>query len=355
MRELPRLRCFTKPALTLQVVVFRRQRANLHLTGLQFAELVRNPMSADQLPMLADPDRLAELYFSALLDSPLEEPFDRITRLAQRVLEVDVALISLVDRDRQFFKSQVGLPQPWAESRQTPLSHSFCQYAVATEQRFVVENARDHMTVRDNLAIDALGVVAYAGEPLTTSRGNVLGTLCVIDNQPREWTDAELELLAELTALAMTEIEFRLRNRELQQVEALTRRLQEPVEQLGDAVRSLDSLIEVGDDPRLARIGALARSRFSIVDGVAQDLYRTLTADRKKVDPVVVTVDLGERLLRAQRLASAAVRNVNIRVEIRNRPLSVRCDSYLMERALSQLLVGVMNHAFNEEPVSAML
>ncbi len=312
-------------------------------------------MRTDPLHLLTDPDRLSELYRSALLDSPLEEPFDRITRLAQRVLGVDVALISLVDHDRQFFKSQIGLPEPFAAARETPLSHSFCQYAVASGNRFVVENSSEHPLVRDNLAVDELGVASYAGEPLRTSLGNVLGTLCVIDNEPRDWSDEDLELLAELTALAMTEIEYRMRSRELQEVETLTRRLQEPIEQLGDAVRSLGSLTEAGSDPRLARIGALARSRLSTVEVVAQDLHRTVVADRKMVDPVFVTVDLGERLLRAERLASAAVRNVDIRVELHDRPVSVRCDSYLMERALSQVLVGAMNNAADQEPVTALL
>jgi GAF domain-containing protein len=312
-------------------------------------------MHTDQRPALTDQDRLTELFLSALLDSPVEESFDRITRLTQRVLDVDVAMISLVDDERQFFKSQAGLSEPFAEERQSPLSHSFCQYAVASGQRFVISDARDSELVRDNLAVEEMGVMAYAGEPLETSRGNVLGTLCVIDNEPREWSHTELELLAELTALAMTEIEYRLRTRELQEVETLTRRLQEPIDQLGDAVRSVGSLTDAGDDPRLARLGALARSRLSTVDVVAQDLLRTIASDRKKVEPVFVAVDLGERLLRAQRLASAAVRSVDIRVEVRDRPLSVRCDSYRMERALSQLLVSAMNHAGGDEPVTVIL
>ncbi|HYQ27898.1 MAG TPA: hypothetical protein VER04_11790, partial [Polyangiaceae bacterium] len=74
--------------------------------------------------------RWAALAESQLLDTPAEEAFDRFTRLAARWLNVPVALISLVDAERQFFKSAVGLPEPWASCRQTPLSYSFCQYGV---------------------------------------------------------------------------------------------------------------------------------------------------------------------------------------------------------------------------------
>jgi hypothetical protein len=70
------------------------------------------------------PERLAELEATALLDSPVEEAFDRFTRLASVILNTPVLLVSLVDRDRQFFKSSIGLKEPWASSRQTPLSHS---------------------------------------------------------------------------------------------------------------------------------------------------------------------------------------------------------------------------------------
>jgi hypothetical protein len=79
---------------------------------------------------ILQPDRLAELDATELLDSPVEEIFDRFTRLASASLQAPVSLVSLVDRDRQFFKSSIGLQEPWASKRQTPLSHSFCQHVV---------------------------------------------------------------------------------------------------------------------------------------------------------------------------------------------------------------------------------
>lgn len=157
---------------------------------------------------LSDPDRLAALRAADLLDSPTEEAFDRLTRLATRILDVPVALISLVDEDRQFFKSCIGLPEPWATMRETPLSHSFCQHVVDEDAALVIADARDHPLVKDNLAIPDLGVVAYIGIPLRLG-GQVIGTFCAIDSRPREWSAADVAIVRDLAAGVMTEIELR--------------------------------------------------------------------------------------------------------------------------------------------------
>ncbi|HVE77348.1 MAG TPA: hypothetical protein VNA89_00675, partial [Gemmatimonadaceae bacterium] len=88
------------------------------------------PLSGGTPVEVGDAGRLAALHATALLDSPAEAAFDRLTRLAARLLRAPLALVTLVDAERQFFKSCVGLPQPWAAARETPLSHSFCQHAV---------------------------------------------------------------------------------------------------------------------------------------------------------------------------------------------------------------------------------
>ena len=156
-----------------------------------------------------DAERLAALRDADLLDTPAEEAFDRFTRLASRLLRVPVALVSLVDADRQFFKSAVGLPEPWATWRQTPLSHSFCRHVVAAGRPLVVEDARRHPLLHDNLAIRDLGVIAYAGVPLAVAGGGVLGSFCAIDTQPRAWSADELSILEDLTASVVAEIELR--------------------------------------------------------------------------------------------------------------------------------------------------
>ncbi|HEY0095583.1 MAG TPA: GAF domain-containing protein, partial [Archangium sp.] len=152
--------------------------------------------------------RLEALHRTALMDTPAEEAFDRLSRLAPRVIGVPVGLVTLVDGDRQFFKSCVGLPAPWCDMRQTPLTHSFCMHVVATGEPLIIEDARLHPVLRENLAVDQLGVVAYAGMPLTASEGETIGTFCVIDTQPRVWSEEDLYVLAELGTSVMTEIEL---------------------------------------------------------------------------------------------------------------------------------------------------
>ena len=163
----------------------------------------------DLAKTLAEPGRLAALHGAALLDSPPEESFDRLARLAARVVDAPVALVSALDRDRQFFKSCLGLPEPWATRRETPLSHSFCQHVVAAREPVIVSDARKDERLLDNLAIRDLGVIAYLGVPLITREGHAIGTLCVIDHEPRIWTDAEIGLVKDVAAAVVTEITLR--------------------------------------------------------------------------------------------------------------------------------------------------
>jgi signal transduction histidine kinase len=185
-------------------------------------EIAVSPAEAPLLHPLDDPERLAALRETALLDSPVDGAFDRLTRLAARLLRAPIALVSLVDADRQFFKSCVGLPGPVAEARGTPLSHSFCQHAVERGQPLIIDDARVHPLVRENAALRDLDVIAYAGIPLRTVDGVVLGSFCVIDHVPRRWTVDDLATLSDLAASVMTEIELRtaLRRAEAARAEA---------------------------------------------------------------------------------------------------------------------------------------
>jgi hypothetical protein len=160
----------------------------------------------DPMAALHDPERLRALIATRLLDSPPEERFDRLTRLGARALHAPVALVSLVDDERQFLKSAQGVPEPWASRRQTPLSHSFCQHAVARDEPLVVADAREDPRLRTSKAIVDLDAVAYLGVPLHSADGRALGTFCVIDSRPREWTQEEVETVRDLASSAEAEI-----------------------------------------------------------------------------------------------------------------------------------------------------
>lgn len=165
---------------------------------------VLKPLDFTQAPaeVIANPDRLAALRETGLLDSPPEETFDRLTRLAARLLGAGTALVSLVDKDRQFFKSQVGLAQPWAGARQTRLSHSFCQWVVSGGEQLVVKNANEIPALRANLAVKDLGVIAYAGVPLSGRGGQVIGSFCALHCKPRAWSAQDMETLSDLSQIS---------------------------------------------------------------------------------------------------------------------------------------------------------
>jgi signal transduction histidine kinase len=128
-----------------------------------------------------------------------------------KALKVPVSLITLIDHDndRQFFKSQQGLPEPLATARQNPLSYSFCKYAVASGEPFIVEDARTNAIVRENLAVSELGVMAYLGVPLFDETGCAFGALCAADMRPRRWDRTDLEILKNIAAQAMKELSLR--------------------------------------------------------------------------------------------------------------------------------------------------
>jgi PAS domain S-box-containing protein len=158
---------------------------------------------------LENPARLAALRATDLLDSPPDQAFDRLANLARRVLDVPVAAVSLVDTDRQFFKSSLGLPEPWTSRRETPLSHSFCQHVVASGKPLVVEDAREVAFLRGNLAIRDLNVIAYLGIPLRTPDGQTIGSFCAIDAKPRSWAPEDVGIMGDLAESVMSEVALR--------------------------------------------------------------------------------------------------------------------------------------------------
>jgi len=154
-------------------------------------------------------ERVAAVNAEGLLDGAPEPMFDRFARLAARVAEAPTALVSVVTDDRQYFAGLCGVGQPWADARQTPLSHSFCQHVVANAAPLVIEDAREDPVLNTNLAIVDLDVVAYAGFPIVGPTGHVLGSLCAIDSKPRVWEAAQLESLADVALLVGNELERR--------------------------------------------------------------------------------------------------------------------------------------------------
>lgn len=193
----------------------------LAVVGTDKNKKIASPNSS--LSIDSESSRLHALIETQLLDSPPERAFDRLTELICKMLQVPVALVVMVDHDRQFFKSGQGLPDELAQSRQTPLAYSFCQHTVAQREPLVIADARQNPLVQDNPAVSEMNVTAYLGVPLFTPDGHAIGTLCAIDHQPREWRESDVHLVSELADVAMSELAMRAALRERQRAEAMLR------------------------------------------------------------------------------------------------------------------------------------
>ncbi|HEX6041938.1 GAF domain-containing protein [Longimicrobium sp.] len=156
-----------------------------------------------------DPARMAEIAALGLTEPEVDAVLQRTVDEAAARLDLPTALVSVVMDGAQWFAAHTGL-SPWmAEARGTPVEWSFCANAVRSGDAFVVEDATTHPLVKDNPLVHIDNIRCYAGIPLVTSTGVTLGTLCVIGNEPRSFTDDEMETLRSLARTAMEHIESR--------------------------------------------------------------------------------------------------------------------------------------------------
>ncbi len=156
--------------------------------------------------------RLAELLSYEILDSDSEDVFDQLTALASQICGTPIALISLIDQDRQWFKSKIGL-----DAQQTHRNVAFCAHAILEDHLFEVNDALQDPRFFDNpLVTGPPRIRFYAGTPLVSPRGFALGTLCTLDDKPRVLNEEQRQALATLGAAVIAQLELRRNSRELQ-------------------------------------------------------------------------------------------------------------------------------------------
>lgn len=160
-------------------------------------------MKAPALPV-NEKERLTTLHSLKILDTLPSERFDRITRMAKRIFNVPIALVSLVDKDRQWFKSCVGL-----DVAETPRNISFCGHAILQDDVFMVADAtQDQRFANNPLVSGEPNIRFYAGQPIKASNSHVMGTLCIIDASPRTLNSYEIDMLKDLGNMAEEQLHF---------------------------------------------------------------------------------------------------------------------------------------------------
>jgi hypothetical protein len=186
-----------------------------------------------------DAARVAALEKYAILDSEPEQAFDDLAKLASFICKTPIALVSLVDSERQWFKSNVGI-----SATQTSREIAFCSTAIQQKDVFVVPDALKDERFRNNpLVVSDPHIRFYAGAPLITEEGYALGTLCVVDHVPREFSDDQKEALRTLGRLVLAQMEFR-RNLMLLR-EALTDRTRKEHERERELLTLQEKLLRV--------------------------------------------------------------------------------------------------------------
>lgn len=155
-----------------------------------------------------DPARLQAVRDTGLLDTPPEESFDRLTRLATMLLEVPATFVSLVDAERDFYKSAVGFDEPLASERELK-GRTFCHVALLSPRPLLLDDVLALPGLAAVPTVRTLGVRAYAGVPLVTPDGQILGSFCAVDMQPRQWTERDVAVLTELAHATLREITLR--------------------------------------------------------------------------------------------------------------------------------------------------
>lgn len=184
--------------------------------------------------------RLAAVRATQLLDSAPEEDFDSLTRLAKTTLGAAASFVSIVDVDRDFYKSQVGFPEPLATARELA-GRTFCHYAIASPGALVIGDTHAEPLWKAVPTVASLGVRAYVGVPIVID-GEPIGSFCVIDGQPRDWTAADIEIVSQLSKSAGREIRLRAALEDAKaegaRMHALARRSEEVVAVIAHDLRS---------------------------------------------------------------------------------------------------------------------
>ncbi len=319
------------------------------------------PVSADESVIsdaILEPKRLEALRRTSLLDTQPEESFDRLTRLAATLTGAPATFVSLLDRHRDFYKSTYGFGEPLASVRQIE-GHTLCHYAMLKQDGLVLDDVTGIAGICDLPTVKSLGVRAYAGIPLVTADGSVIGSFCAIDFNPRHWSERDVYILRELAHSTMREIDLRMA---IQEASSANSRLLEQM----NKVAELNSQLEI-----LSTTDALTglRNRRKFEHDLAHEL---LIVERRSIPLSLLVIDVdhfkqvndthghaaGDRVLQAVALLLGnSARNIDVLARIGGEEFAVILPDTGADRALliaQRLRAAIANADWSAAAIPSM-
>lgn len=307
-------------------------------------------LPADPSSDVRDPERVRAVRALGLLDTPPEEVFDRMTRLAATIMGVPASFISLVDADRDFYKSHTGMPEPLATERELR-GRTFCHFTLRSGQPLALDDVAEMPVYQDVPTVRTLGVRAYLGVPMRTAGGHNIGSFCAIDTQPRHWSEQDITILTELAHSAMREIELRMALRALERadtrkdlfVATLAHELRQPLAALMPAIGLLNA--RVSEDSMQRARDVIAR-QVTQLQRLVDDLMDATAIATGKIVLRRERVDLGPVVQNAVDSARGLAdgRQQSLALSTPGSPVWIDADGARLHQVFSNLLTNAIKY-----------